>query len=56
MAELAPAAYDAPEGKVWVCEVRGGHAKNRKDLGTRACFMNAVLCYDTRQNGVWEVV
>jgi hypothetical protein len=57
MAETtAPAEHDAPEGQVWVCEACGKHSKNRTAIGDVSCFLNAVLCYDTRQDGVWEVV
>jgi hypothetical protein len=50
--------YDAPAGQVWVCGACGKNGPNRVNIGDESCFLNAVLCYATKdlETGHWRAV
>lgn len=39
--------YIAPKGTIWVCGACGKSGIDRTEIGDEACFLNAVLCYNT---------
>lgn len=48
--------YDAPEGRVWVCNACGRSNPNRTRIGDESCFMNASLCMKrTSPDEPWEL-
>lgn len=48
--------YNAPTGQIWVCAACGKHGPNRVRIGDESCFLNAVLCYEEKVDGIWYAV
>lgn len=47
----------APDGQLWVCGACGKSGKDRVKVGDESCFLNAILCYERKnEQGRWVAV
>lgn len=54
MSDEVDVDYVAPDGQTWVCAACGKNGRDRMGIGDSSCFLNAVLCYVDRADGVWR--